>query len=325
MQALPLPEYTRRAGQRNLASYLPAYTLPPDLGPRLRLRVRVSLALTLTLTPDLGPKMYSAYGSMLAPQRDGTTCLHMDMADAVNVLVHVEGASGVPSAICPEPTKPHKPPPRAALRPEPRAPSLKAAPPAPDAAPVRCQKNAHCSRPNRHPGLCKITAGPVGAEATRAPPPAAPQRLRASAAAANTAPRAVPTQCERSPHCTRGYKHGGRGGHCSFPKNFIPPAKQAAPSASVKPAAPSPHKKAASAGPAEGAAAEGTSWGSTKRPESSCRPPPPKRQKAAPREAAPPALVLPAFVLERDAKEREAHLAKVAMAKAKQAAEQAAI
>ena len=259
MQALPLPEYTRRAGQRNLASYLPAYTLPPDLGPKVRVRVRVrvrvgvrdkvrvrvSLTLTLTLTPDLGPKMYVAYGSLLTPQRDGTTCLHMDMADAVNVLVHVEGASGLPSAICPEPTKPHKPPPRAALRPEPRAPSLKAAPPAPDAAPVRCQKNAHCSRPNRHPGLCKITAGP--------------------------------------------------------------------------------HKKAAAAGPAEGAAAEGTSWGSTKRPESPCRPPPPKRQKAAPREAAPPALVLPAFVLERDAKEREAHLAKVAMAKAKQAAEQAAI
>ena len=45
MQALPLPEYTRRTGQRNLASYLPAYTLPPDLGPKVRVRLRVRLRL----------------------------------------------------------------------------------------------------------------------------------------------------------------------------------------------------------------------------------------------------------------------------------------
>ena len=49
MQALPLPQYTRRTGRRNLASYLPAYTLPPDLGPKVRVRVRVRLRLRLRL------------------------------------------------------------------------------------------------------------------------------------------------------------------------------------------------------------------------------------------------------------------------------------
>ncbi|KAL3228805.1 hypothetical protein MRX96_023708 [Rhipicephalus microplus] len=38
--------------------------------------------------PDLGPKMYSAYGSALYPNK-GTTNLHLDVSDAVNVMVYV--------------------------------------------------------------------------------------------------------------------------------------------------------------------------------------------------------------------------------------------
>ncbi|KAL1495501.1 hypothetical protein AB1Y20_016866 [Prymnesium parvum] len=72
MGALPQPHYTRRDGDLNLVSKLPAYMLPPDLG----------------------PKMYAAYGSLSEGAQQavsyGTTCLHMDMADAVNVLVHVQ-------------------------------------------------------------------------------------------------------------------------------------------------------------------------------------------------------------------------------------------
>lgn len=66
MQALPLQEYTRRSGKLNLASRLP----------------------DCFVRPDLGPKMYNAYGSALHPNK-GTTNLHLDVSDAVNVMVYV--------------------------------------------------------------------------------------------------------------------------------------------------------------------------------------------------------------------------------------------
>ncbi|CAG0916282.1 unnamed protein product [Notodromas monacha] len=70
MQALPIPPFTRRDGIMNLASYLPSQFLPPDLG----------------------PKMYIAYGSAGNPML-GTTNLHLDISDAVNVMAYV-GSSG---------------------------------------------------------------------------------------------------------------------------------------------------------------------------------------------------------------------------------------
>ena len=82
MRALPLQRYTLRDGPLNLASTLPRWCLPPDLG----------------------PKMYLAYGGL---RGDGTfvrdpasqrhvagTCLHVDMADAVNICAHVEPLRG---------------------------------------------------------------------------------------------------------------------------------------------------------------------------------------------------------------------------------------
>ena len=50
----------------NLAGYLPDYCLKPELG----------------------PKMYIAYGSALYSNK-GSTNLHIDMSDAVNYLVYV--------------------------------------------------------------------------------------------------------------------------------------------------------------------------------------------------------------------------------------------
>ncbi|XP_058063426.1 lysine-specific demethylase 3A [Anopheles bellator] len=66
MKSLPLAEYTRRSGRLNLASRLPGFFV----------------------RPDLGPKMYSAYGSAMNPKK-GTTSLHLDISDAVNVMVYV--------------------------------------------------------------------------------------------------------------------------------------------------------------------------------------------------------------------------------------------
>ncbi|GIY48335.1 lysine-specific demethylase 3A [Caerostris extrusa] len=70
IKGLPLQEYTHRDGIFNLAGRLPTYFV----------------------RPDLGPKMYNAYGSALYPTK-GTTNLHLDVSDAVNVMVYV----GIPS------------------------------------------------------------------------------------------------------------------------------------------------------------------------------------------------------------------------------------
>ncbi|KAL3863065.1 hypothetical protein ACJMK2_004844 [Sinanodonta woodiana] len=66
MHGLPLPEYTHRNGCFNLASRLPDFLV----------------------RPDLGPKMYNAYGSADFPL-EGTTNLHLDVSDAVNVMVYI--------------------------------------------------------------------------------------------------------------------------------------------------------------------------------------------------------------------------------------------
>ncbi|XP_064420549.1 lysine-specific demethylase 3A isoform X2 [Latimeria chalumnae] len=68
MNNIPLPEYTRRDGKLNLASRLPDFFV----------------------RPDLGPKMYNAYGLITAEDRKyGTTNLHLDVSDAANVMVYV--------------------------------------------------------------------------------------------------------------------------------------------------------------------------------------------------------------------------------------------
>lgn len=66
LQGLPLPEYTDRTGVFNLVSRLPEYFV----------------------RPDLGPKMYNAYGSALHPMV-GSTNLHLDISDAVNLILYV--------------------------------------------------------------------------------------------------------------------------------------------------------------------------------------------------------------------------------------------
>ena len=70
MKWLPLGDYTKREGTYNLARYIPDFCV----------------------RPDLGPKMYIAYGSPLYPEC-GSTNLHLDMSDAVNLIVYV----GIPT------------------------------------------------------------------------------------------------------------------------------------------------------------------------------------------------------------------------------------
>ncbi|THH01849.1 hypothetical protein EW026_g891 [Hermanssonia centrifuga] len=65
-QATPVPNYVRRDGVLNIASHFPSNTV----------------------APDLGPKMYNAMASFEAQGSKGSTRLHMDMADAVNIMLY---------------------------------------------------------------------------------------------------------------------------------------------------------------------------------------------------------------------------------------------
>jgi len=68
--AVPVPDYVRRDGVANIGSHFPVNTV----------------------APDLGPKMYNALASTLSEGSKGTTRLHMDMADAVNVMTYAENS-----------------------------------------------------------------------------------------------------------------------------------------------------------------------------------------------------------------------------------------
>ncbi|KAJ7666546.1 hypothetical protein B0H17DRAFT_1089633 [Mycena rosella] len=65
-QAVPIPNYVRRDGVLNLASHFPSNTV----------------------APDLGPKMYNANANQVAFGTKGSTRLHMDMADALNIMTY---------------------------------------------------------------------------------------------------------------------------------------------------------------------------------------------------------------------------------------------
>lgn len=65
-RAVPVPSYVRRDGTLNIASHFPSNTV----------------------APDLGPKMYNAMASYESAGSKGSTRLHMDMADALNIMTY---------------------------------------------------------------------------------------------------------------------------------------------------------------------------------------------------------------------------------------------
>ncbi|KAG5643259.1 hypothetical protein DXG03_001269 [Asterophora parasitica] len=69
-KAAPVPSYVRRDGVLNIASHFPADTV----------------------SPDLGPKMYNAMATDQVAGSKGTTRLHMDMADALNIMTYAAPA-----------------------------------------------------------------------------------------------------------------------------------------------------------------------------------------------------------------------------------------
>jgi hypothetical protein len=74
--AVPMPDYTRRDGCSNISSLFPKNANGPDLG----------------------PKMYNAWPGEHSKGKKGTTCLHMDVADAVNILLYAAPRDGMEQA-----------------------------------------------------------------------------------------------------------------------------------------------------------------------------------------------------------------------------------
>ncbi|OJA07528.1 hypothetical protein AZE42_07698 [Rhizopogon vesiculosus] len=69
-RAVPVPNYVRRDGALNIASHFPSNTV----------------------APDLGPKMYNAMSSFESAGSKGSTRIHMDMADAVNIMTYASSS-----------------------------------------------------------------------------------------------------------------------------------------------------------------------------------------------------------------------------------------
>ncbi|KAG7096549.1 hypothetical protein E1B28_003972 [Marasmius oreades] len=74
--AVPIPQYVRRDGVLNIASHFPLNTV----------------------APDLGPKMYNAMAANEELGSKGSTRLHMDMADALNVMTYASPYSPPPGS-----------------------------------------------------------------------------------------------------------------------------------------------------------------------------------------------------------------------------------
>lgn len=84
MAAVPLKEYIRADGSLNLASNFPENTIKPDLG-----MVQASANSIESNTP-VGPKMYIALEDH---NHVGSTRLHMDLSDAINLLTYASPSS----------------------------------------------------------------------------------------------------------------------------------------------------------------------------------------------------------------------------------------
>ena len=74
MRVLPFKPYTHLQGDLNLVNRLSNHYI----------------------WPDLGPKMYNAYGSNDGEGGAGTTNLHLDMADAVNIMLYASYLDNIP-------------------------------------------------------------------------------------------------------------------------------------------------------------------------------------------------------------------------------------
>lgn len=87
MIVVPAPGYTREDGHENIASHFPMNANEPDFG-KFFLRGLLSSCLQYCF---LGPKIYVATRDI---HETGSTVLHKDVSDAVNILAYAEQRPG---------------------------------------------------------------------------------------------------------------------------------------------------------------------------------------------------------------------------------------
>jgi hypothetical protein len=90
--ALPYPSYTRRSGPLNLASHFSEGWNAPDLGPKMY---------NAFPAPDFLPvssKLSERKSRKLVKEVKGTTNLHLDLTDAVNIMLFADGFEVAPAA-----------------------------------------------------------------------------------------------------------------------------------------------------------------------------------------------------------------------------------
>lgn len=94
MENLPLPEYTKRDGRLNLAARLPNFFVRPDLGPKMynaygEKSLQSSFSFLIWSITLLNGCLCLSGLTSSEDRKVGTTNLHLDVSDAVNVMVYV--------------------------------------------------------------------------------------------------------------------------------------------------------------------------------------------------------------------------------------------
>jgi len=91
--ALPYPSYTRRTGPLNLASHFSEDCLAPDLGPKM---YNAYPAVDFLALGKAEKRLTKEEKDNLIYDVKGTTNLHLDLTDAVNIMVYEAGGEGAP-------------------------------------------------------------------------------------------------------------------------------------------------------------------------------------------------------------------------------------
>ena len=88
---MPFGAYTRHDGSMNLATYLPNATSSPELGPKCFFAYGPSSLTAASSSSSSSSTTTTTSSTQLSPP--ASTNLHVDLVDAVNVLVYVQGAA----------------------------------------------------------------------------------------------------------------------------------------------------------------------------------------------------------------------------------------
>jgi hypothetical protein len=92
--SIPCEDWTRLDGVLNVAVHFPWNGICPDLGEPVVSLLAATGATQLSHIWSIGPKMYNANASILDNSHSGSTYLHLDITDALNVMLWAANLEG---------------------------------------------------------------------------------------------------------------------------------------------------------------------------------------------------------------------------------------